>query len=360
MLRLARSFFLILTQASGGQALVGIGPSGSGKTRLLFDIASRYPALYFECVGLRVGQADTSAFSKQVMLIKNVSEEERTFKAAYYLRCLITARLLLMEQYAVHVKQKNIGAWTPDVCRRWLMVQLNGGTNISQNLFLALIRGDEMAVNIIRDRCMVSMQALPMFLFDEAHGWHNERTYGTFLTTTNDVAPSRERRTLFTRAVFVLRQLGFMSLWVGTALSISDLKNVQSAISAVSTDSLYLQIVAGFRALDAAAVEKTLRHFLCISDSDPVVKIIAGELAGRGRTTSEFLVYCWTHGARTDEDLAQCFEEFRKIIVSIPDSVDSAPESSRSLSGAWHTLLLTDSTGRIMSSRGGAGCARSR
>ena len=340
MLRLARSFFLILTQASGGQALVGIGPSGSGKTRLLFDIASRYPALYFECVGLRVGQADTSAFSKQVMLIKNVSEEERTFKAAYYLRCLITARLLLMEQYAVHVKQKNIGAWTPDVCRCWLMVQLNGETKISPNLFLALIRGDEAAVNIIRYRCMVSMQALPMFLFDEAHGWHNERTYGTFLTTTNDVAPSRERRTLFTRAVFVLRQLGFMSLWVGTALSIGDLQLVQSALLAASTDGLLPRIVAGFRALPRKEVGATLRHFMGISAA--TVELLAGELAGRGRLTSEFVVFCWSHKVRTDDDVLHCFDRFRASHLSVTDTIDDAPEPTghvRTLSGAWERLF---------------------
>ena len=165
------------------------------------------------------------------------------------------------------------------------------------------------------------------------------------MTTSNTPAPARERQTLFTRAVFFVRQLRFNSLWVGTALSISDLKHVQSAVNAVSTDSLYQQIVAGFRALDAAAVEATLCHFLRISE--PLVKILAGELAGRGRTTSEFLVYCWTQRARTDEDVARSFEEFRKIILSIPYSVHYVPASSRSLSGCWQTLLLTESTGTV-------------
>ena len=332
---------LTSSQSSGGKPLIGIGPSGSGKTRLLFDIASKHPALYFECVGQRVGQADTQTFSEEMVDAKIVTVDKRITTAGHYLRCLITARLLLLEHFAA-----NVGQRSPDVCRRWLMAQLNGGTMISKDLFVVLIRGERVTVESICDSCVTRMQASPVCLFDEAHGWHDESTYGTFLTTSNTPAPARERRTLFTRAVFLVRQLRFSSLWVGTALSIGDLRPVQSAMMTMITDSLHNHIVAGFRAMSPNEVKAVLRYFLRISD--PTVQILAGELAGRGRLSSEFLVYCWLHGARTDEDVVQCFDEFRTILLAIPNNFGEPNPigQARCLSDAWETLLLNNRVGK--------------
>ena len=276
---------------------------------------------------------------------KNLTEVDRTFKAEHHLQCLITARLLLLEHFAAYVGQR-IGDWTPDVCRRWLMVQLYSGTKISEYLFHVLIRGAHTAVASICNRCITRMQASPVYLFDEAHGWHAESAYGTFLATTNTVAPTGERRTLFTRALLLMRRLRFNSLWVGTALSIGDLRPVQSAMMTMITDSLHNHIVAGFRAMSPNEVKAVLRYFLRISD--PTVQILAGELAGRGRLSSEFLVYCWLHGARTDEDVVQCFDEFRTILLAIPNNFGEPNPigQARCLSDAWETLLLNNRVGK--------------
>ena len=332
-------------QMSGGQSLVGIGPSGSGKTRLLFDIASKHPALYFECAGRCIDQDDTFAFSNVMKSAKNLTEVDRTFKAEHHLQCLITARHLLLEHFAAHVGQR-IADWTSNVCRRWLMAQLNGGTKISKDLFLVLIRGERTTVESICESCITRMQVSPVLLFDEAHGWHDESAYGTFLTSTNTCAFAGERPTLFTRASFLMRQLQFNSLWVGTALSIGDLRPVQSAMMTMITDSLHNHIVAGFRAMSPNEVKAVLRYFLRISD--PTVQILAGELAGRGRLSSEFLVYCWLHGARTDEDVVQCFDEFRTILLAIPNNFGEPNPigQARCLSDAWETLLLNNRVGK--------------
>ena len=303
-------------------------------------------------MGQRVGQADTQTFSEEMVDAQIVTVDKRTTMAGHYLRCLITARLLLLEHFAANVGQR-IGDWSPDVCRRWLMAQLNGGTMISKDLFVVLIRGERVTVESICDSCVTRMQASPVCLFDEAHGWHDESTYGTFLTTSNTPAPARERRTLFTRAVFLVRQLRFSSLWVGTALSIGDLRPVQSAMMTMITDSLHSHIVAGFRALSPREVESTLCHFLRVSG--PTARLLSGELAGRGRTTAEFLVYCWKQGAHAAEDVLACFGAFRDTVFSVGERIPSEPrrpEQAKSLSDAWETLLLTKSAGTMRFARG--------
>ena len=300
---------------------------------------------------MRVGQADTRAFSNQVKSTATLTEVERTLKAEHYLQCLITARLVLMEHFAAHLG-KRIGEWAHDACRRWLMVQMDGGTEVSKDLFLVLIRGERTVVDSIRQRCVGRLGNPPVFLFDEAHGWHVERTYGTYQTTGNSQAPPGERRTLFTRAVFILRELGFGSLWVGTALTIGDLRLVQSAVLKMTTDSLHNRIVAGFRALSPQEVEATLCHFLRVSG--PTARLLSGELAGRGRTTSEFLAYCWRQGARAAEDVLACFGVFRDMALSVSERITGEPhppEQARSLSDVWETLLLTNSAGTMRFAR---------
>ncbi len=148
---------------------MGVGVSGCGKTRLLFDMARKRYALYFECRGERVAQADVMDFVKFVEAnMKFVQFKNRRIELARLLTALISARLLIL----LALQMSNI-VKTP---KQWLMAQLDGACEQSLMAWEKLHLLDENSVNslfkLLSNRHEKATQQRRLIaLFDEAHTW---------------------------------------------------------------------------------------------------------------------------------------------------------------------------------------------
>jgi hypothetical protein len=318
----------MLGQKRRMKPLIGVGPSGSGKTRLLFDLASMHPAIYIECQGLRVNQADVVAFSYRMKNASRGAIEKRERLLNKRFKAIIAARLLLFQQYYA----SHHAVWDNAVhCKRWLIAQLNGVTEPSAKLFEVLRKSANVTDDLLA-QVRVKLKELDLlFLFDEAHMWHDTE-YGQFTDSRGNLAAKNGMRTLLTKVVYFSGQMNLTSMWVGTALRLSDLDDLQSALGLVN-DRRSEYIVGGFRALTSEDVGKTLRHFLD-ARAARVINTICHELKGRGRWTSEFLALCRKNNVTDEQSLMSAFQTVQSLALT-----NSEEEEERTLYNRWCELL---------------------
>ena len=295
-----------------------------------------HPSIYFECQGVRVGQADAEKFLEIMLEVAKQAEEVRKKRLETCFRALLASRLLLLEAYMAYVGS----AWKKMHCKRWLVAQLDGVCVISVKLFGVLSSASLDVVDAILHRVIARLKERKLvvhFLFDEAHTLH-EPKYGQFDTATGRELAQGDTRTLFTKAVYLSRQMKLASLWVGTALSIGHLHDMQSAVLEY-TGHPVAWIVADFPALDAAAVRKVLAYFLDISDG--AVDMLSLELVGRGRLSASFIVACLEARAQNEQDVLSTFAEYRRYTLSHSPTPSKAsiPKAPVMYYDVWTRLL---------------------
>ena len=294
-----------------------------------------HPCLYFECEGSRVGQEDVAEFSRRMVAVANISTIDREARMLHCFDALLLARLLLLESFRAHIGDD---AWDDTIhCKQWLIAQLDGVTEIGMTLFAHLCSISAGAVSIQLSEVLVRLKARGMrvhFLFDEAHMWHDNR-FGVYTTSANTTVVHSQRRTLFTKAVSLANRMNVPSLWVGTALSIGQLLDSQSAF-AFGGRGPSAHIVAGFSSLSTANVEAVLSHFLDISNA--AASAMAADLVGRGRLSSEFIAGCYRSGLNSEKSVLAEFRRYRSLLLNAAIGPPFAA-TAKSFATVWSTLL---------------------
>ena len=295
-----------------------------------------HPSIYFECEGSRVGQTDVALFRQYMVQVHSSTVAERENRMLHCFHALLLARLLLLERFRSHIGDD---AWDDAIhCKQWLIAQLNGVTRIGTTLFAHLCSVSVGAVLTQFSEVLTRLKARGMrvhFLFDEAHMWHDNK-FGVYTTSANTSVVHSQRRTLFTKAVSLANRMSVPSLWVGTALSIGQLVDSQSAF-AIGGRGPSAHIVAGFSSLSTANVEAVLSHFLNISDA--AVSAMAADLVGRGRLSSEFIAGCYRKGLDSEKGVLAEFHRYRSLMLDAAAIGPPFTATAKSFATVWSTLL---------------------
>ena len=290
---------------------MAIGVSGCGKTRLHFDIARQRLAIYIECVGRRVQQHDVTLFATEVA--GDASPQEKTNSARRLFQLVVLSRIITLLLFADNLGGRLgsqstafAAAWDlpANFLERWLHAQLDGACTISTLIYIALQRhvstagGVECLTSFVTShlvRLETTVGSKLVFLMDEAHEWHKDPTFASCESS------DRIQRTLLnvSMATLSLSSVQRSSLWSGTALSLCDLRNLQSSMATSSdaaSDYAMEQLEFGFTPLSPSNVTTLLTHFLSTSKrgrtwdlSDASLAAFAQSLQGRPRLASTFL-----------------------------------------------------------------------
>ena len=335
---------------------VAIGVSGCGKTRTLFDIARLGPALYFECVGQRVDQADTRYTNERLRSlgarytkIEGLVDED-DFKQA--LHPLLLCRLFVMLQFVSAMKKD--GKVAPDdLWKQWLCAQLDGVSNLCTTL-VKKIDGTAssdllFAWNNLASQVVAVCGCYPALLFDEAHRWAGDE-YGRYPTSGGQLVPLTDGRSLLHRAMLWVRTvLQWPSVWAGTALSIGDFRTIQSG-AALSSDSILGQLermldslILDFGALTTANVTSFLHYFLpeAVTADNDVMTVVADGLRGRARQAASLVSEAVRDKCRNSDDLLKTYKRFCNSLVYGTTGPAPQPENSIDYLSMWRKLLST-------------------
>ena len=158
----------------------------------------------------------------------------------------------------------------------------------------------------------------PIFLFDEAHRWL-DAGYGRFEDSRGvQVSFVNGRPWLPCGINHVRNALVCPSVWAGTALSLGDLRKLQSAaglVLQVATDIMFMEkvLMLDFKPLQPSDVEHYLRHFLpedLVADG-PMLDCIAHGLQGRARLAASFVASVIVSQCGTVDGVASVFRKLR-------------------------------------------------
>eukprot|EP00160_Parvularia_atlantis_P002637 Unigene121_Nuclearia_a/m.401 Unigene121_Nuclearia_a/g.401 ORF Unigene121_Nuclearia_a/g.401 Unigene121_Nuclearia_a/m.401 type:complete len:802 (+) Unigene121_Nuclearia_a:1133-3538(+) len=390
---------------------IGIGVSGCGKTTAQYALARKHFALYFECQGERVRQDDCVELKNKIILL--VARYKETAprgalvpeqEAEELFLTLIAARLLTFLRFVEIVEQGGTGV--PKLSDKslpavWLNAQLDGVSLTSRNVFVELRDFRPGLVSMVKflhqmERLTVGQlcrhgfltssdmtRAAMLLLFDEAHIW-NTAAFGEFKTTTarsSHIARPRSRRqreprTFLAHAIYVtrMRVRGFNSFWTGTALSVVDVANMQSAAGLLAdvpkaTDKIISPDHSIGTSTREDEPEWSFLHFEFppVPDKAAVVQILGRFLrpdvvqelemyssnllclVGRGRFVATFLQILFKSKSNSALHAVDCLETFVSShsnprgslnIMSLYDAWENAFESAETMHASVKERLL--------------------
>ena len=331
----------------------------------MFDIAKLGPALYFECVGERVGQKDTAAANAGLERLARTAKAEgrlvRNVDADLLLLRLLVCRLFVL----LHLTETVLS--NVDKFRLWeglLLAQLDGVCDQSKALSsrFASLSVDTLGMLWFHlcDQAGSAWDALPMLLFDEAHQWAKP-SFGLYATSNGDTVPIEYARSFLHRAMnFVRIQGRCPSLWAGTALSLDNFAKLQSGAGIMRSDNMErkLDLIVGmlvinFPPLSSAMVAEFLQHHLPPSSFEDasVLQRVADGLRGRARLAAAVTGLAARTKCSSPEVLWETYERYRlEMVYGVapePGEGPRAPEYSATFREKWESILSGNGSYRV-------------
>jgi len=295
----------------------------------MFDIAKLGPALYFECVGERVGQKDTAAANAGLERLARTVDEKSLVPvndAECVLLRLLVCRLFVLLRLTETVLAK------VDKFRLWeglLLAQLDGACEQSDALYalFAGLSGDTLRMlwSHLCNQARSAWGARPMLLFDEAHQWAKP-SFGRYAPTNGNLIDGT--RPFLHRAMYFVRTEGRCpSLWAGTALSLGDFAKLQSGtglVSSLTIDDKFKHflgmLVIDFPPLSSAMVAEFLQYHLPPSSFEDasVLQRVADGLRGRARLAAAVTILAARANCSSPEVLWETYEKYRLEMIYGP------------------------------------------